>query len=161
MADPPTVIGAVMAVCNIVHVIGKSISTIGELRSRWKNAGIFFISLASQLTVLRAAMSKIQEWIADGSEHSHHQFVMDLAVTISCCKILLLDKIKIAFGNYDEEELLKLVERHKSSLSLLLNACNFKTLAEQKRLLEKSSSRKTIQKTMSDSASLFVHRDTA
>lgn len=145
MADPITIIGAVGAICNIVDAVTKTITTINLLRSRWKEAGLSLASLTAQLAALRAALSKIQEWIDLEVNETHHQLTMDLDISVSCCKILIdrmeaifneaarannnprdiLGKLKLVYGIGALDELQKLVERQTGSLNLLLTACNW------------------------------------
>ena len=115
------------------------------LRSRWKEADLSLASLTAQLVALRAALSKIQEWVDLEVNETHHQFTMDLDISVSCCKILtdrleaifneaarvnnnprdILGKLKVVYGIGALDELQKLVERQTSSLTLLLTACNW------------------------------------
>lgn len=143
MADPITIIGAVGALCNIIEVVNKTITTIEQWRLRWKHSDLYLISLASQLVALRAALTKIQEWMDAGADETHHQLTMDLDMSISCCKVLV-DELDEAFGKFDVagsldsvaklkiilgtgglDELQKLLERQTNALSLLLTACNW------------------------------------
>ena len=125
--------------------ISKVIGIIRDLQARWGEADLALLSLASQLTALRAATTKIQEWIDQDLQDTHHQLVMDLDVSISCCKLLmdkvesfftnmaqltekpldLRDKFKVAFGNSGPENVQKLIEHQTSALTLLLTACNW------------------------------------
>ncbi|KAF2878518.1 G-protein alpha subunit-domain-containing protein [Massariosphaeria phaeospora] len=181
MADPISVIGAVGAICNIIDVVGKVTLAVNDLREKWKDADLTFLSLASQLTALRIALTKIQEWMDSDLQVIHHQLVMDLDVSLSCCKVLVdkidtllseigratntpLDfngKAKLIFGNRNLNDVQKLLERQTSALTLLLTACNCKTLADQQHLLEKPKMRKALDRAKSDSASLLVHHGTA
>jgi len=61
MADPITIIKTIGAVANIVDLILKTIYSVRDMQGRWKEADLAFLSLASQLTALRAALIKIQE----------------------------------------------------------------------------------------------------
>ncbi|KAG8525553.1 uncharacterized protein KY384_009197 [Bacidia gigantensis] len=181
MADPITVIATAGAISNIVDVLGKTLSILHKVRIQWKAADLTFMSLMSQLTALRAALIKIQEWIDANLDEAHHQLVMDLDVSLACCKTLigiidgqlsditkkpdetldLATKFKFVFNGRSMDELLTMIERQTSSINLLLTACNWcsKTLSEQQSLLEKSSTRKLFGQTENDSASLIVHRD--
>lgn len=144
MTDPFTIIGSVSALCNIVDGISRAITTIGILHDRWKNSDIYFLSLASQLVSLRAALCRIQEWMDTDTQSVHHQLTMDLDVSIACCKLLvdsldlLMDqidrstdqpldvfaKLKLVFGTGGIDELQKHIERQTNALNLLLSACN-------------------------------------
>lgn len=144
MPDPITIIGATGAVANIIDVIGKTINGLRELHSRWKEVDFTFINLIAQLTALKAAVNKIQEWMESDVVEPHHQLVMDLEASISCCR-MLIDKIDSQVSELRQkadytlefqskmtlimksgilEELQKMVERQTNALTLLLSACN-------------------------------------
>lgn len=59
MVDPLTVIGAVASVSSIVDLLGKTVSTLQTLHSRWKGADFAFINLIAQLIALKAALSRL------------------------------------------------------------------------------------------------------
>jgi len=133
------------SIFSIVDGISKVIGIIRDLQTRWGEADLTLLSLASQLTALRAASTKIQEWIDQDLQDNHHQLVMDLDVSVSCCKLLmnkiesfftnlaqltekpldLRDKYKVAFGSSGPESVQRLIEHQTSSLTLLLTACNW------------------------------------
>ncbi|KAF4624195.1 hypothetical protein G7Y89_g13977 [Cudoniella acicularis] len=181
MADPVTVIGAVASVAGIVELLVKAVSTLHELRGRWKQAEFALTNLIAQLTALRAALDKLQEWVNADVEDLHHQLVMDLGESMTCCRMLAgkmnaeisdlhrmdgngLDsqsKIKLVVKNGTLEELQKMAERQTSALTLLLTVCNCKAISDQRVLLEKSSTRKIFQRVRDDSSSLYVQRDSA
>lgn len=143
MADPISIIGAVGAIASIIDVVGKSIKCINDLRDHWKEADLTFLSLVSQLTALRMALVKIQEWVDNCQDDPHHQLVMDLSNSISYCQLLvtkldvlicqlsetskgpleLSSKVKLVFGSRDVEYVQKLIERQTGVLTLLLTAC--------------------------------------
>jgi hypothetical protein len=145
MAEALAVIGSVGAICNIVDAISKVISLITDLTAKWENADLTLLGLASQLTALRAAITKIQEWTEQGLDDAHHQLIMDLAVSIKCCHLLiskmerfflelttwtgkpleLRQKFKVVFGSAGPENIQKTIERQTSALTLLLTACNW------------------------------------
>ncbi|KAF2121297.1 hypothetical protein BDV96DRAFT_640692 [Lophiotrema nucula] len=180
MADPITIIGAVGAIANIIDVVTKSVKTINDIRQQWLEAELTLLSLASQLSALRAALDKIQEWMSTDLVEAHHQLVMDLDVSMSCCKVLVhkiddflselgntvdepLDfrsTFKLVFGSGNIDSVQKLLERQTSALTLLLTACNCKTLSEQRVILEKSTTRRALGRAKTESASLLVLRDT-
>jgi hypothetical protein len=89
MADPISIIGTVGSIVNIIEVLGKTISTIHELCSQWREADFTFVNLIAQLTALKAALNKIQEWMDAEVVEPHHQLVMDLEVSMSCCRMLI------------------------------------------------------------------------
>ncbi|KAH0559729.1 hypothetical protein GP486_003753 [Trichoglossum hirsutum] len=176
--DPITAIGTAGAIANMIDVVSKAIKSLRDLCDRWKDAGFTILNLIAQLTALRAALTKIQEWIDSdlAGIPQHHQLVMDLDLSVTCCRMLInridaqvseldrtagdtLDvrsKIRVVFGAKAIEDLQKAIERQIGALTLLLTACNCKTISEQKALLEKSSSRKIFNQVTDDSSSLFV-----
>jgi hypothetical protein len=139
MADPLSILGAVVAIANIIDTTGKAIHSLNKLRSRWREADLTFLSLASQLTALRAALVKIQEWSEDQFDY---QLVMDLNVAVPCCRLLgdkvemlveelnlstdqpltFSEKVKFVFGNQGIEGVQKLIEQQTNALGLLLHA---------------------------------------
>ena len=60
--DPVTLIGTAGAASNIIEVLNSAISSIHRLCSRWNDADLILLSVIAQLTALRAALRKIQEW---------------------------------------------------------------------------------------------------
>ncbi|QMW27037.1 G-protein alpha subunit-domain-containing protein [Aspergillus flavus] len=180
MADPVSIIGTAGALANIIQIVSQTIVAIRDLQSDWNDADLTFLSLTSQLSALRLALTKIEEWMGTDTGDAHHQLVMDLDDSINCCKVLLKklkglvdslqqkqnealsfqSKIKLVFGRKSIDDIQKLLEHQTNALNLLLTACNCQTGAEQKALLVRSSSRKVLRQMNLDSASLIVHRDT-
>ncbi|KAL4784386.1 G-protein alpha subunit-domain-containing protein [Aspergillus varians] len=179
MADPISIIGTAGALANIIQLATQAITAMRELQSDWKDADLIFLSLTGQLSSLRLALTKINEWMALETG-AHYQLVMDLDDSIKCCNILLTklqelvgslhqkqnsalnfqSKIKLAFGKKSIDDIQNLLEHQTNALNLLLTACNCKTSAEQKALLERSSSQKILRQTNLDSASLMAQYDT-
>jgi len=145
MAEALAVVGSVGAICNLVAGIGKVILLITDLTTKWDDADLTLLSLASQLTALRAATTKIREWTERDLRDVHHQLTMDLDISIKCCQLLinkiegffsdlaaltekpleLRQKFKVVFGSAGPENVQKLIERQTSALTLLLTACNW------------------------------------
>jgi hypothetical protein len=145
MADPLTIIGTAASVASIVEIVAKMVGTLSELHNRWKQADFTFVNLIAQLTALKAALNKLQEWMDTDIDDPHHQLVMDLEVSITCCRMLVnkmdfevselrrddnngLDtqsKMKLIVKNGTLQELQKLVERQTTGLTLLLTVCNW------------------------------------
>lgn len=144
--EPISIIGAVGAMANIIDVVTRSIKHMSELRDRWKNADLTLLSLASQLTALRGALSKIQAWMETGLDGDpHHQLIMDLDVSIKCCQLLAgkiealvedlshdFDKprefssiVKQVFNVKSIDDVQKLLDQQTNALTLLLTACNW------------------------------------
>ncbi|KAF2826219.1 hypothetical protein CC86DRAFT_455781 [Ophiobolus disseminans] len=181
MAEALAVIGTVGAVCNIIDVIGKTITLVSDIQSRWKTADLALLSLASQLTALGAALREIQTWLENNEQNMHHQLIMDLDVSLSCCRLLVIEleaffdsidktpdnplsissKMKVIIGGQGANDIQKFIEHQTSSLTLLLTACNCTSLSEQRKLLEEPKSRKAIDRVKADSVSLLVHWDSA
>ena len=142
--DPITAIGTAGAIANIIDVVSKIIKSLRDLCDRWKDADFTLLNLITQLTALRAALSKIQEWIDSDLADipQHHQLVMDLDLSITCCRMLInkmdaqvsevnrtaddtlniRSKIRVVFGAKASEDLQKPIERQIGALTLLLAA---------------------------------------
>lgn len=145
--DPVTILGTAGAVAGIVDLITKSIKTLKELHNRWKDADLMIFNLMSQLASLRAALSKITEWISSDLANipQHHQLIMDLEQSVACCYVLVnsiktqlsklewndedsLDlgsRIKVVFEDKASKEFQTYVKRQTSALTLLLAACSW------------------------------------
>lgn len=92
MADPFIIIGTASALFSIIEMIGKTVNTLRDLHERWQAADFELLNLVVQLTALRAALTKIKEWIDDAGDEVYHQLVMDLDSSTTCCK-MLIDKM--------------------------------------------------------------------
>jgi hypothetical protein len=144
MADPISIIGTAGALANIVQLATETITAIRDLRSDWKDADLTFLSITGQLSALRLALTKIEEWMAL-DPGAHHQLVMDLDDSIRCCNILLTklqelvgslerkqsnnalhfqSRTRLVFGKRDIGDIQNLLEHHTNALNLLLTACN-------------------------------------
>lgn len=145
MVDPLTIIGAAASVASIVDLLGKTVNTLHTLHSRWKEADFTIINLTAQLIALKAALSRLEEWMDTDVDEPHHQLVMDLDASVTCCRMLVrridsevedlqqksgtgLDaqsKVKLLMKNGTLEELQKMVDRQTGALTLLLTVCNW------------------------------------
>ena len=142
--DPITIIGTAGAVANIVEVLGKTINSLHEFQKQWRDADFTLAVLISQLGALRAAITKIQQWVDIEFSDPHHQLTMDLDLTLTCCRTLVAmidaqitglqsssdgslsagSRVKLVFGSGKIEDLQKIIDRQTSALTLLLTACN-------------------------------------
>jgi hypothetical protein len=145
MAEVAAVIGTIGAVCNVVDVTSKTISLIADIRSKWKTADLALLSLTSQLTALRAALTEIQRWLESNTEDVHHQLTMHLDVALACCRLLACEleasfsrldastdnplsvtgKLRVVAGGRSADDIQKLIKHQTSSSMLLLTACNW------------------------------------
>jgi hypothetical protein len=138
-------IGTASALLSIIEVIGRTVGTLHYLRERWKEADFTVFNLIAQLTALRAALTKIHEWIKGVGDEMHHQLIIDLDVSTVCCRTLIdkmdaevsslhqvtesrlskQSKLKLLAKKREMEELQNFVERQTNALTLLLVACNW------------------------------------
>jgi hypothetical protein len=146
MAEAIAVIGTAGALVNIVDVLSKTIKTLNDLHSSWKDADFILLCLVSELGALRTALANIQEWVDTNEDADlHHQLIIDLGNSLSCCRILIskidgqlselqqnqdeklvfTSKLRFLFGSKGMEELQKVIQRQTSALTLLLTACNW------------------------------------
>jgi guanine nucleotide-binding protein G(i) subunit alpha len=141
MVDPLSILGAAASIVGIIDCLSQSISTINDFRERWKDSDLTVLNLASQLTLLRAAL----RILSNDVDEVHHQLIMDLDGSIYCCKTLadeielhlaqlkqppngalkLSAKVKVVFGTKSMDQMQKMIERQTSALTLLLAACNW------------------------------------
>ena len=89
--DPAAIIGTTGAIVGIVDLLTRSIKSLHELHDRWTKTNLTALNLISQLTALKAALSKIQEWVDSdlAREPQHYQLVLDLCTTLNCCQSLV------------------------------------------------------------------------
>ncbi|KAG7290310.1 hypothetical protein NEMBOFW57_000309 [Staphylotrichum longicolle] len=178
--DPITAVSTLGAVVGIIDVITKSISGLREVGARYKDAEFTVAALVSQLVTLRAALTKIREWMDSQPVESHYQLVLDLGDTLSFCGILtdklesevlrcnrsprgLLkaqSKLKFAVGGKSIEDLQNMVLHQTNALNLVVAAYNLGP-TEQRAFLESSRIRQVFNTTKDDVSSLYVHRDSA
>ncbi|KAK3332562.1 hypothetical protein B0T19DRAFT_415985 [Cercophora scortea] len=179
MADPLTIIGTASAVSSLVGLIGKSISTIADIRSQWKSVDLTVLTFESQLASLNAALCKIEEWTTSITTDPHYQLVMDLDRSIYCCRLLMeridrelsslqraegnrLDvasKITLLFKTGGMKDVQNMIDLQTNALVLLLTACNCVSLSEQRTLLETPQTRTTLRRADDECLSMLVHRD--
>jgi len=143
MADALTITAS--SLVGIIEVLSKTTSRLGELKQQWKHADFVFINLIAQLSALKAALKKLQEWIDTDTNEAHQLLFMDLEGSITCCRMLIDEieskisdlhqdtknglssqaKMKLIIKNGTLEELQKMVARQINALTLLLTACNW------------------------------------
>lgn len=137
--DPLTIAGAVIG---IVASAGKMIPTIQHLVFTMKDAPKLARHILTELMEITAAVESLQAYIfqSNGSPNSHHIQLQQLVATLTGCVMTyselepILDSLKgsqVAQGAwnrakwlYHEPNLERIVERlqrHKASLSLMLN----------------------------------------
>lgn len=145
MAEPLAIIGAVKSIASIIDGLSKSISTLRELRSQWKDADFNVLNLSTQLTALRTALTKIKEWTESDLGVPHHQLIIDLDDSVACCRTIVekIDaslselqkkpngelqvsaKIKAMIGSKSMDDLQRTLELQTNALTLLLTACSW------------------------------------
>jgi chlorite dismutase len=89
MADPLSITGAAASVASIVKLLGKTVGALHTLHGCRKEADFTFANLITQLTALKAAVSKLQEWMDTDMDEPHHQLVMDLEASVTYCRMLV------------------------------------------------------------------------
>ena len=141
------VVGTTGAIIGIVDVITRSMLVLRALRDKYKTATLTISNFITQLTSLKAALSKISEWIASElvDAPQHHQLIIDLEEAIVCCRILVqsvdeeieqlekddegsLDvhsRIQVMLKTQKFEDFQTFIQRQISALGLLLTACNW------------------------------------
>ena len=145
--DAITILGTAGALANIIDAVYRSIRVLRDLNDRWKGADLMVMNLITQLVALKAALSKIEEWMSSllGWEEHHYQLVMDIGESIGCCRILvksmedqlatltcnehntldLQSRLQVVFADKAGRDFQKYIKRQTSALTLLLVACNW------------------------------------
>ncbi|KAI0147145.1 hypothetical protein GGR57DRAFT_267151 [Xylariaceae sp. FL1272] len=142
------------------------------------------MNTASPLVPFKNALSWIHEWqVAHDGEEEHHQFTMDLDLTIKCC-FDLVNRLESYINGFpmtetrsallyttgrwkvaqDAKLLLELqtrIDRQTNALSLLLTAFRCESLKGQRSLLLKPRSREVFGRMREETASLLVQYDQA
>lgn len=142
---PVTIFKAADSATILVEALGKTLNTAYEVRC---TADLDFIlpNIVSQLTVWRAALTKIQEWaeIQSEGEYCHHNVLHRLGSMLTSCQILAsrvddvvsnLQRLSTLVGPVTENEeinsavaemrkLQKSIKVQTNTLNLLLTACN-------------------------------------
>ena len=90
--DPASVTALAGSVVGIVDVIGRSLSYLLDLQTKYRNANLTVSLLIGQLSTLKAALNQISEWITARlvGVPQHEQLVADLDISLEACKILIL-----------------------------------------------------------------------
>ncbi|MCJ1353788.1 MAG: hypothetical protein MMC33_003775 [Icmadophila ericetorum] len=91
MSGPISVIGFVSSVLGVVDIVACTIISLRELQLRWKAASLTISLLLGQLTVLKAALTWISDWISTSLAGiaQHYQLVVYLEASLESCKILI------------------------------------------------------------------------
>jgi hypothetical protein len=90
--DPVSAIGLVGAIIGVVDVISRNISTLKDLQSRYKIAGLKVSLLIGQLSTLQAAFKQIVELMNTSiiATFCYRQLVDDLKASLDCCEAVIL-----------------------------------------------------------------------
>ncbi|KAJ2971993.1 hypothetical protein NUW58_g9277 [Xylaria curta] len=178
--DPASIVGVAGVAINLAELVGKTIKLISEICDQWKGADLYFLSLCTQLGALKSALLSIQSWRDANPGSIHYLLEMELDSTMKCCRTLITEidgsvrdvynatttgdlslkgKAKFVLSSTSMEDVLRMVDRQTSSMTLLLTACNCSALARQKSLVEAHGTQKVLEQTKNDSASLLGLRD--
>lgn len=125
-------------------LVGLSIDIVKGLTllcQRYKDEQLILQSTAAQVTVLSAALSRIEELAKSGNAVQYHQLAIDLGNSLLCCGLLLarLDqdvselekdalqgnisaRLKTAFNGGPAIEIQAMIDRQANALTLLLTA---------------------------------------
>ncbi|KAH8691000.1 hypothetical protein GQ44DRAFT_797039, partial [Phaeosphaeriaceae sp. PMI808] len=118
MVDPITIISTVGALANIIDLMSKTIKSIRDLPGRWKQADLEFLSLAAQLTALRAALDKIQQWSDNGLSTNLSWILMFRSPVVEC----LLESLMNSSSSLISQPMATLILRIKLNLYLGLGS---------------------------------------
>ena len=113
--DPVTGLGLAGSVVSIIEVIARSIAGLKTLQLRWQAANRTVNALLGQLSTLKVALHQISQLLSSslGASPQHHQFVIDLSVSLECCE----DSI-----GFIDDQVSKLEWREEDELTFSSNA---------------------------------------
>lgn len=139
------VIGAVGAIVGITDVATRSISTLAEVRKRYKQANMTVELLSGQLVAINTALNQIHHLIEESlQDDQHYQLVMNMDIAINSCNLLIrvLDehiskleydedekmtfesRVKVILESKGTEECLTRLDRQMTALNLIITAYN-------------------------------------
>ncbi|KAF2105557.1 hypothetical protein BDV96DRAFT_560251 [Lophiotrema nucula] len=179
MAEALAVVATIASIGSLVDILARTIAIIDSLASQWQESNLMVLNLNTQMRTLKSAVVEIKDWMETNTGEIHHQLILDLDSSLSCCQLLasrldrdlsslgdqpggrlpLAAKAKFVVKNNSLAEIQRMVDSQIAALTLLLTACNSKTLAAQSRVLVMPASRKKLDALKQYSASLVVLRD--
>jgi hypothetical protein len=143
--DPISIVSTTSAVTKVLGLLFNTIYTLCSLKQQWTDADIALATLIAQLGTLRSALGKVQNWADGDLDDQHHQLVMDLDLSIDCCRMLITQidghisslrtkadgsllvssKVKMLFGSDTLDRIQGMIDRQINALTFLLTACNW------------------------------------
>ncbi|KAL9117504.1 MAG: hypothetical protein Q9187_005958 [Circinaria calcarea] len=142
--DPASIIALAASVISIIDVIGKSLSFLLDLQTKYRKASLTVSLLIGQLSTVKAALNQISQWITTSlvGVPQHQQLVADLDVSLEACKVLVLvlddrifrhessltsqvkaaAKARFLWEEKDMNDYLNLLNNQINALNLLLTA---------------------------------------
>lgn len=142
--DPLSAVGLTGSLVSTVSIITKSIHSMHDLQTRYRQTDLTLKLFIGQLSTLRAALNQICEWITTSlvTLPRHEQLVYDLTTSIEGCQVLLLilddrlasfakkddeswnilDKTRFLWAEHESNQYLSQLNNHISALNLLLTA---------------------------------------
>jgi hypothetical protein len=142
---PVTVFTAAASATNLIGLLGRTLDNVYAVR-HLPDLDFILPIMVSQLTVWRAALTKIREWaeIESEVEGDHYEILSPLSSILGSCQMLAtkvdggiqeVQKLSTAVGLVTENEdfqtsiaemgkLQNFMDRQTSTLNLLLTACN-------------------------------------
>lgn len=168
------VIGGISGILQIISSVTKLAKELNEVRESYTKVALNTTLVASQLSTIRAALQALYDWRADdrGSSAPLKQLDKDLALSVSCCAVLItvLDA-KLGESGYMPgikkkvrylwlEDILKdyisKLESQVRALQLLLTIFQCRTATEQQKKLADEESRTIIKQVRAETATLAL-----
>ena len=113
------VVGVASAILGIIDVATRSISTLADVKRRFKEADIILELLSSQLITIRTALDQIHCLINEtlSEDGQHITLILSLESTIKCCNLLIRLLVEnIAKLEYSENDSLSFENKVRSLL---------------------------------------------
>lgn len=174
--DPLSAIGGIQATGAIVAVIVQTLKNLSDARSRFQNAETALRLLISELTALKAAVLRIEDWARYNfvELEAEHDLNEAFKVSFDGCTIAMeilskevdglrsknpfLMKAKMAWTETGIKEHADRFRSQVAALNLLIQAVHCHNATQQARLLEDPSNRRIIQKVADDTSTLRASR---
>ena len=169
--DPISVVAMVAAVVNTVVV---QIMAIKSLQEQIQTADVHLMSLIAQLNSIKAALAQIQELIQTANYDKQLESDLELALQASQLHMEYIDqklsklktknagsalkfrsRVRVVFESADMEAVMGRLSHQATALNLLITVLTSKSVVEQRKMLQRSNTRKIFKQIQEDKASVL------
>ena len=89
--DPITGVGLVGAALGVADVVTKTLKSLVDLQTRYRNADLTVSLVIGQLSTIKAALDEISIWVRTSlaALPQHQQLVQDLGTSLEGCRLVI------------------------------------------------------------------------